>query len=343
MSDIDTFEQQRRFISTYWYDWYPRWAVNTTSVTSDHGRARALRTLTRHRGPAILHGAVAFRQGYVDLLAAGVFARRGQLTILADATWQPGSRALDRLAGAHRPSDVDAAGRRGHALSKAIIRAIDGPTVHYTVLSTDELETFPKIWGVPPSRVHFTPFFASLDDYEPARHGSGVFAGGNSMRDYRALLRAAADIDAPVTIATALPTGGSTHASIGPLAPDVYHRRADEAAVVVVPLVADSLRSGGQQTYLNAMVRGKPVVVTQAPGVRDYIEDGVTGLIVPNEPAALSSAVNRLLRDRALAERIGQAARQTVLDRFKQTDWLDRLLELAERLRADSSRSARPG
>ena len=30
----------------------------------------------------------------------------------------------------------------------------------------------------------------------------------------------------------------------------------------------------GQQTYLNAMALGKLVIVTKAPGVGDYIENG---------------------------------------------------------------------
>jgi glycosyltransferase involved in cell wall biosynthesis len=215
--------------------------------------------------------------------------------------------------------------------------------VHYAVLSTHELETVPRTWGIPRERVHFVPFCCTIDDLHPATGGRGVFAGGNSLRDYRPLLAAAPAIRAPVTIATSLQLGNAHGVAAGALAPDVYLRRADEAAVVVVPLLADTVRSGGQQTYLNAMMRGKPVVVTDAPGVRDYIRDGETGVIVaPDDAGALAAAVNRLLEDQPLARRIGQAARADVLARFRVSDYLDRLLGLAERLCAAPSQAATP-
>ena len=44
------------------------------------------------------------------------------------------------------------------------------------------------------------------------------------------------------------------------------------------------------------MVLGKPVVVTDALGVRDYVEDRRTGLIVPpGDPAAMRAALDWLL------------------------------------------------
>ena len=113
-----------------------------------------------------------------------------------------------------------------------------------------------------------------------------------------------------------------------------HEARERSAAVVVVPLLADTDRSAGQQTYLNAMGRGKPVVVTDAPGVRDYITHDETGLIVPNEPEALADAVNRVLTDRALARRLGDAARADVLSRFALGAYVTRLLELADQVLA---------
>ena len=73
-------------------------------------------------------------------------------------------------------------------------------------------------------------------------------------------------------------------------------------------------------------------MVTDAPGVRDYITDDETGLIVPNEPGALADAVNRLLSDRALARRLGDAARADVLARFSLGAFVTRLLELADQV-----------
>jgi hypothetical protein len=319
------------YTTTYVHPWHAEWCQRTIQVDVRDGRAAALRHLVQPPRPAILHGAAGFRSGYVDLVAAGVLARRGYPVLVADATWEPGSRALDRVAGSSRPYGYDAAPRSGRGLSKRVIGMLDHPKVHYGVLSRGELDTFPRLWGIDASRVHFTPFCATSDlEYEPGGHG--VLASGNSLRDYRALVAAAGAIDVPVTIATSLPLPASPSSNLttGFLAPEAHESLARRSAVVVVPLLADTDRSAGQQTYLNAMGRGKPVVVTDAPGVRDYIRDGETGLVVPNEAEALSDAVNGLLSDPERAERIGRAARAEVQERFTLHAYVDRLLRVAD-------------
>lgn len=66
-------------------------------------------------------------------------------------------------------------------------------------------------------------------------------------------------------------------------------------------------RSAGQASYLNAIALGKPVVVTDAPGVRDYVDHRRTGLIVPpGDPIALREAVNWTLAPETLAEALAR-------------------------------------
>jgi len=59
----------------------------------------------------------------------------------------------------------------------------------------------------------------------------------------------------------------------------------------------------------------------------EYIEHLVSGLLVPpGDSAAFASAVVSLLRDAALRQRLGEAARQRMQEQFT---W-DRLAEVAE-------------
>ena len=314
------------------HPWHTEWCARTVQVDVRRGRAAALRRLITSPRPAILHGATGFRRGYVDLVAAGILARRGHAVLVAEATWEPGSRAVDRLRRTSAAVGYDAAPQSGRRLAKRAIRQLDRPNVHYAVLSSTELETFPRLWDVDPSRVHFTPFCATANqlDYRPG--GRGVLASGNSLRDYRALTAAAGRINATVTVATSLPLPEARVGNLqtGFLAPDAHERLASESAVVVVPLLAGTDRSAGQQTYLNAMGRGKPVVVTDAPGVADYIRDGDTGVVVPNDPDALTEAINGLLADPERAGRLGRAARAEVEARFTVRAYVDRLLEVAD-------------
>jgi glycosyltransferase involved in cell wall biosynthesis len=78
---------------------------------------------------------------------------------------------------------------------------------------------------------------------------------------------------------------------------------------------------------------GKLVIVNDATGVREYVEDRRTGLIVAShDPAALAEAMRWAL-DPANAEQareIAEAGKRDVLERFGKVAYLDRMLEIAE-------------
>jgi glycosyltransferase involved in cell wall biosynthesis len=58
-------------------------------------------------------------------------------------------------------------------------------------------------------------------------------------------------------------------------------------------------------------------VVTDVPGPRHFVRDGVEGFIVPVEdPAALADALQRLALDFELRGRMGEAARLRLLHGF---------------------------
>jgi glycosyltransferase involved in cell wall biosynthesis len=81
----------------------------------------------------------------------------------------------------------------------------------------------------------------------------------------------------------------------------------EAASVVVVP----SRREGYGMTAREAMAHGRAVVATAVGGLVDAVEDDVTGLLVPpRDAAALREALERLLADRELRDRLGAAARE---------------------------------
>jgi glycosyltransferase involved in cell wall biosynthesis len=177
-----------------------------------------------------------------------------------------------------------------------------------------------------------------LDEREveevPGRSG-GVFAGGDSLRDYGPLIAAAEGLPAQVTIASRTEPGPvPPNVALGALPGPRYDELFRESAVVVVPLERRSDRSAGQQTYLNAMVLGKPVVVTDALGVRDYVEDGETGFIVPPGDAAALRERLRWILDPANEVEVRAVAgrgRRAALDRFGPNDYVERLLDVVDR------------
>jgi len=67
---------------------------------------------------------------------------------------------------------------------------------------------------------------------------------------------------------------------------------------------------------LESMACGTPVVAIAEGGLRESLTDGQTGLLVNRDPAEFAAAVERLLSDRTLAERLGQQGRADVCERW---------------------------
>ena len=80
-----------------------------------------------------------------------------------------------------------------------------------------------------------------------------------------------------------------------------------QSSIVVLP----SYREGLPKVLIEAAACGRAVVTTDVSGCRDAVEPGVTGLLVPPRDAvALADAIQRLLLDAGLRERMGLAGRR---------------------------------
>ncbi|MGZ6996620.1 MAG: glycosyltransferase [Acidimicrobiia bacterium] len=99
----------------------------------------------------------------------------------------------------------------------------------------------------------------------------------------------------------------------------------DEAATIVnatqrhaTVVTQKSLAEGFGLTVVEAMWKHRPVVASRVGGIVDQIDDGVHGLLVddPTDLEAFGAAVNRLLADEALAERIGERAYRRAHEEF---------------------------
>lgn len=90
---------------------------------------------------------------------------------------------------------------------------------------------------------------------------------------------------------------------------------------------------------LEGMAAGCAVVGSAVPGVREVIEHGVDGLLVPEaDPAALADALETLLRDEATAARLGARARQVALERHGRERMNQRYEALFLELAGDAQR-----
>jgi len=94
-------------------------------------------------------------------------------------------------------------------------------------------------------------------------------------------------------------------------------------------------------TGLEAMRCGLPVVAFDAGGIREWLLDGVNGFLVPwLDRANFAAQVDRLLRDKPLARRLGESGRAIANTRFNFGAYIDGLEHLFTRAATGRRRPA---
>ena len=101
-----------------------------------------------------------------------------------------------------------------------------------------------------------------------------------------------------------------------------------DAAVFLHITEAEGLGSAA----LLAMAAGVPVVASRVGGLPEAVVDGETGLLVENDPDAVSDAVRTLLADRERARAMGAAGRRRVERQFTVDAMVEGTLAVYDRI-----------
>lgn len=110
-----------------------------------------------------------------------------------------------------------------------------------------------------------------------------------------------------------------------------YYRAADVLAI-------SSLSEGSPNALLEAMAAGVPVVSTAVGGVPEIVTHGETALLAPpRDPVALANAIERLLTDRSLAEKLAGRAQELIHSHYSPQSRAQSLVRLYERLCSPTS------
>lgn len=135
-------------------------------------------------------------------------------------------------------------------------------------------------------------------------------------------------------IAKEIDPGGARVKFLGPKPHDELPQYY-ESCTIFVQTVSETTPDdveGFGLVYLEANMFGKPVVAARVGGVGEAVKDGETGLLVsPGDPRAAAEAILRLLRDPALAQRLGNAGRARVAREFAWPAQMSKLLPLLRR------------
>ncbi|WP_167534310.1 MULTISPECIES: glycosyltransferase family 4 protein [Frankia] len=225
---------------------------------------------------------------------------------------------------------ADVAGRRPGSLK--IARCALRRSSRIFTLSTAQIPPLRTQLGIPEGRfshvlfgVDSTFFRTSVN---PPKKGLVVSVGNDRHRDFETLIRGLsqgwsrlaelrlAELRLELVTArnVAVPPwlGRRRNRLTLPEVSDLYR-----AASMVVVCLRPNLHVSGVTVVLEAMASGRPVVVTDTPGIRDYVDHGRTGILVPPyDTDALAEAVVHLVLDPDRAAALGAAARLDVEHRL---------------------------
>ena len=127
-----------------------------------------------------------------------------------------------------------------------------------------------------------------------------VIVGSGPLREALAGAIAAQGLENVISL-----RGSMTHAQLI----DLYRRA---SLFVLSPRIAeDGDRDGIPNVIAEAMAVGVPVIATNISGIPELVSHGETGLLVRSrDPEGMARALQRLLVDRALAQRLAREARR---------------------------------
>jgi len=254
---------------------------------------------------------------------AAVRAARG--ADLVHAHWLP-SAAVALLT--RRPvvaqvwgTDVELA-RRAPWIARAVLRRAAEVVAPSTVLAEQARELGAQSVAVIPSGVD-VPDDVGDEDEPPFVLYAGRLSPEKGVLE---LVEAANGI--PLVVVGDGPLRDRVPGARGFVPHDELLRLYARAAVVAVP----SHREGFGVVCAEAMAHARPVVASAVGGLLDLVADGETGLHVPaGDVPALRGALERLLADRELRRRLGEAGRERVRERFSWAAVTDATIDVYER------------
>lgn len=175
----------------------------------------------------------------------------------------------------------------------------------FVCFSRKECEYYSNLFGMAKEKFVFIPLGIDVDEDYIVEKGNYLFTTGRSNRDNEFLVEALKGSNEKLVMACDSYKGEEPDNV--EVDRDCYGEKMKTKMAgsfcVVIPLKNPQV-SSGQLVVLQAMMFGKPVIVTRADGIADYIEEGKNGFSVDKTREGVLEAIQRMRDDDELYERI---------------------------------------
>lgn len=156
---------------------------------------------------------------------------------------------------------------------------------------------------------------------QPLADDNFIFTFGRSYRDYRTFLDAVDGLPVEVIVNTRrFAVRGlkvPANVRINEMMPEREYARLLVSAKFIVISLLDTPHAAGESSIVQAMAAGKAIVATRTHSTSYYVQDGITGILVPpGDPRAMREACLYLLSHPEECLSMGAAARRRYEEQF---------------------------
>jgi glycosyltransferase involved in cell wall biosynthesis len=297
----------------------------------DQSPSRVVRWLSRWLEPKWGLAWLGFtrRRGFDHIYATGEDAGIPLALLLRLARWYGRLTVVIHGAGTRR--------------RRTVLRLLGSRIYRYVIcLGDEQRRLLTHAIGLPDSKVIRLDYWCDQQFFQPraATHGDYILSVGMESRDYATLQAAARQLRYPLRIVASGWSPGSGFTAVGGITEteqvtvvrgisfaelrDLYAG----ARFVVVPLKQVNY-SAGVTSIVEGMAMGKAIIASAAPGILDYVRDGVSGKLVPvGDVAALRDAMAEFWEHPKRLEAMGRANREWIERSINIDCYVERIAEL---------------
>jgi glycosyltransferase involved in cell wall biosynthesis len=185
-------------------------------------------------------------------------------------------------------------------------RLLDSANIQYVLFSEFEKTLYAKWLSLSENRLYYVPYgdlsheTGTQDLSEPSyeiEEGNYFFSGGYSNRDYTSLINVFRDLPHQLIIVcsklnTEIDESAIPHniTIVRDVSSDVFDAYVRSAKACIIPIAHDT-GAAGQSCLLRYMKNRKVIIATDTGIIREYITNGVSGILVADNHRSLAMAV----------------------------------------------------
>jgi len=232
------------------------------------------------------------------------------------------------------------------ALRRIFLKRVDH-FIHYF----RDLEAYERVFGVSNAKSSYVLFKANIWDQvdreqsfdRDSKEGPYILAAGKSLRDFDTFLEAIDGLPYPAAIfepdAVELARHGAKLTRDRSQFPKNLALLSDkkgaaswlenlkQAKILVIPVLRSSLCASGISTYLDGMLLGKCVVISEGPGASDVLTKDQAAVVPAENANALREKLKLLCEDEALRRHLAKNGRELALQAGGERELFKRVLE----------------